>query len=139
MRKFLIFQYYFNHQRNWQKGQALTTILFVMVIVFFFFTQSTILYLGNVELANNFSDGSLLLTKAEGYLENAALRFLRDPSYTGESLQDSNISCTMQIVDLGGAKDITTACQKDQWQKKVGVTVSISNGVYTFSKITQRE
>lgn len=122
-----------------QSGQAMITVLFTLAIVFFLVTQATILYLGNVDLANAAYEGSILLTKTEGYLENAAIRFLRNPNYTGESLQEGDVSCTMQIVDLAGGKDITCTCQKWTMQKKVGMQVAITDGTYTFSKITERE
>lgn len=115
------------------------TVLFTLAIVFFLVTQATILYLGNVDLANAAYEGSILLTKTEGHLENAAIRFLRNPNYTGESLQEEDVSCTMQIVDLAGGKDIICTCQKWNIQKKVGMQVTITDGTYTFGKITERE
>lgn len=115
------------------------TILFVVAIVFFLATQATILNLGGVNLANESFEGNLLLTKAEGYLENAAIRSLRNSAYTGESLHEGDISCTMQVVNDTAEKDLTSVCQKDQRARKVGMTVSINKGVYTFSKIEERE
>lgn len=114
-------------------------ILFVMAIIFFLVTQAAILNLGTTSLGHEYFEGFKILTVTEGYLENSALRFLRNPNYLGESLQDDDISCTIQIIDLGGNKDITATCTKDQRQRKLGMTVTINNGVYLFSKIVERE
>ena len=114
------------------------SLLFVLSIVSFLVIQVSILDLGGVSLSNNYYQGSLLLVKTEGYLENAAIKFLRNPNYTGETLQEEKISCTIQIGDLGGQKDITATCQEGQFQKTAGMTVSVDKGVYNFSKIQER-
>jgi hypothetical protein len=120
-------------------GQAMIAILFVVAIVLFLTTQAALLNIGTTTLASDYYDGDMILIKTEGYLENAALRFLRNPAYSGESLQEGDLSCTMQVVDLAGAKDITATCGKDQKQRKLGMTVTIASGVYSFSKIEERE
>ena len=122
-----------------QQGQALIIVLFISAIVVLIVAQVATLNLSNLGLANNYYDGSLLLTKAESYLENAALRYLRDPSYIGESLQDANITCTIKINDIGENKDLTCQCERNGKSRKVGLTVSFDEGVYNFSKIEERE
>lgn len=123
-------------QKN--SGQAMISILFLLSIISFIIVQTTILNLGSVGLSNDYYQGSNLLIKTEGYLENSAIEFLRNPNYTGEDLPEGNISCTMRVVATDGQKDITATCTQNEFQKTAGMTVLINKGVYTFSKIQER-
>jgi len=125
-------------QNKNQQGQALIIVLFISAVVVLIVAQVTTLNLSNLGLANNYYDGSLLLDKAEGYLENAALRYLRDPNYTGENLQDEGVVCIVEINDIGLDKDLTCQCEKNGKSRKVGLTISFDQGVFNFSKIEER-
>ena len=120
-----------------KNGQALIIVLFVSAIVVLLITQVALFNLANLGLANEYFDGLVLLNKAEGYLESAALRSLRDPHYQGENLQDGDISCTISVSDAGGKKDLLSACQKEQKVRKLGLSAVFANGIYTFSKIQE--
>ena len=133
------YRYFTSRVEEKQSGQALVIILFVTTIVVLLITQITALSLSTVGLSNQYYDGLILLTKAEGFLENAALRYLRNPSYNGESLHNNGIDCTIEIADIVGGKDLVCWCSKDAKTRKVGMTVSFNQGVFNFSKVEERE
>lgn len=120
-------------------GQAMIIVLFLATLTIVVISQVVVAGIGTINLTNQYFDGQILLTKAEGYLESGALRLLRDPTYDGESLQDGSLSCTIQINNIESGKDIETVCQKGSQSRKVGLTVSSANGIYNFSKMEERE
>lgn len=122
-----------------QDGQTLLTLLIIMSIVSLLFTHIAILSLSSLSTANEARHADALLLKAEGYLESAALRYLRDPTYTGEVLIEGDYSCTIVISDLGGLdRDLESECTRNNRTKTVGMTVNYSGGIFGFSKITER-
>lgn len=95
--------------------------------------------LSSLNISNEDETGQNLLFKGESYAENGALRYLRNPSYTGETLQDGGITCIITLTDnLQGGKNITSACQKDNRKRTLYLTVSVANGIFTFSKIGEQ-
>ena len=122
-----------------QKGQAVIVLVMVVTIVSLIFTHVALLNINALKLSNELFDGIVLRAKAEGYLENAGMRYLRDVSYAGETLNESDISCTIVITNLGGAsRDFESTCSRGLRSKTVGMTVAISSGIFTFSKIVER-
>lgn len=120
-------------------GQAMILLVFICAFIFSLILEIATIGLSSLGLSNEYFLGLTLVTKAEGYLENAALRHLRDPTYTGESLQDEDISCTIQINTLNPeSKDLVCSCQKDQRIRTVGMNVTYNQGIYVFSAIKER-
>lgn len=124
-----------------QNGQAVIVLVMVVTIVSLIFTQVALLNINALKLSNELYEGVILRTKAEGYLEDAAMQFLRDTSYglTGPvTLNESDISCTIVVTDLGGFnRDFESTCQRGVSSRTVGMSVSLASGVFTFTKITE--
>ena len=121
-----------------QSGQAMIILVFVSAIVTSLVLQTSAFSLSSLSLDNEYSKGLILLNRAQGHLENAALRTLRDPSFTGEIINQDNIICTTQITDISGGKDISSSCQQNQRSRTVGLTITFSSGTYQFSPIQER-
>jgi hypothetical protein len=122
-----------------QQGQAVIVLVMVVTIVSLIFTHVALLNINALKLSNELFDGILLRTKAEGYLESAAMRFLRDVNYPGETLIESDISCTIEVTDLGGLnRDFESTCERNLRSRTVGMSVSLTSGIFTFTKITDR-
>jgi len=122
-----------------QKGQAVIVLVMVVTIVSLIFTHVALLNINALKLSNELFEGIVLRAKAEGYLENAGMRYLRDVAYTGETLNESDISCTIVVTNLGGtSRDFESNCSRGLRSKTVGMTVAISSGIFTFTKITER-
>src|SRR3989338_7819445 len=83
-------------------GQTAIIMVMIMAIIALIFTQISVINLNLLSISNERVSGEALHMKAEGYLESAALRYLRDISYTGETVNDGNAVCTVTVSDIGG-------------------------------------
>ena len=122
---------------NTQKGQAMIIVLFVTAIAVFALLQVTVLSVSSISVGGEYYQGMILLTKAEGYLEEAALRFLRDPSYTGEAITDNDFTCTSQVNDFGEGKQLLCRCQKGNRYRQVQMNLTSNQGAFIFSAIEE--
>lgn len=121
------------------KGQAMIVLLMVVAIATSLAVQIAVLSLSSIELDNEYSEGLTLINRAEGCLENAALRLLRNPLFEGESTIENEMTCTSEFSDIAEGKDITCFCQRNRRVRKVGMSVSILQGVYDFSAMEERD
>lgn len=124
------------------KGQAMLVLVVVVAIAALLVTQVFIASTSSASQTYEASEEIVLQEKAEGCLENAAIVFLRNPSYTGAgdtSCGEADISCTINISAIGGSVfDLVTNCQRGGRLVTVGMTASNGTGAYTFSKIAKR-
>ena len=124
---------------NTESGQAVIVLVMIVAIVTILFTHVSLLNLSSLALSNELTEGLLLRGKAEGYLENSAMRYLRDITYTGESLIEGDISCTIVVTSVSSdTKDFQSTCSKSGRSRIVGMQMTLTSGVSTFSKIVQR-
>jgi hypothetical protein len=123
------------------KGQAIIVLVMIIAIVSLMFTHVALLNISALKLSNEFYEGTLLRIKSEGYLEDTAMRFLRDTNYGNSGpieLNEGAFSCTIVVTDLGGfERDFKSTCTKDGRTKTVGMHVALASGVFTFSKIVE--
>lgn len=71
---------------NSGRGQALITLLFFTVIAINITAVAVVIIIINSLSGTKFQQGSIAYQVAETGIENAKLRLLRDPDYTGEIL-----------------------------------------------------
>src|SRR3989338_2632581 len=83
-------------------GQTAIIMVMIMAIIALIFTQISVINLNLLSISNERVSGEALHMKAEGYLESAALRYLRDISYTGETVNDGMGFCRFPLFDWGG-------------------------------------
>jgi len=115
--------------QNNQKGQAVLTLLFFMVIGLSIITAVVIVVVNTAQAGSNTEQGTLAYYSAETGAENALLRLLRDPNYTGEVM---NIDGgTVTIVVNGGV--ITSTGRIDNSIRKVQVQTVYNGNVLTVS------
>lgn len=76
-----------------QSGQALTVLLFFVVITLIITSATVILVILNSTGASKYEQSNMAYDVAEAGIENALMRLLRDPAYTGETLTvDSGVA-----------------------------------------------
>lgn len=114
-------------------------LLMVTAIIVSLMIQANNLSLSSISLDNEYAEGLALATKAEGFLEDAALKYLRNPNYNGGSLEENNIICTITVNNVPGGKDLISSCQRNQRSKVIAMTVVYNNGAYNFSPMEERE
>jgi hypothetical protein len=116
----------------WQKGQALITLLFFVLISLTITSAAIIIIIVNSVSASKFENGTLAYYAAESGVENALLRLLRDPNYTGETLA---VGSGTAIVTVTGTnpKTVISVGQDGRFIRTVQAQMIDNGGVYTFS------
>lgn len=112
------------------KGQALVTLLFFMVIATTVTTAAILVIAVNSASGSKFQDGSVAYEIAQSGADNAVLRLLRDPSYSGEILPVGSGSATVTLTGSGTAADpyiILSVGQIGNFIKKVQVRASYNS------------
>ena len=118
---------------NFQGGQALVTLLFFVVISITITSAAVIMIIGNAASTSKTEAGIDVYYIAESGVENALLRLLRDPSYTGET----NLAVGSGIVDIvvlgSNPKTVIATATVGNFKRTVQAQMTYSGGYYTFS------
>lgn len=128
-RKFLFFNFKF---LIWEKGQALITLLFFMLISLTITSAAIIIIISNSISASKLGDGTVAYYAAESGIENALIRLLRDEDYIGETLV---VGTGTAIVTVSGdsTKTVVSVGQSGNFKRTVTAKMTYDNGYYTFS------
>jgi len=118
--------------KNLQKGQALVTLLFFVLISLTITSGAIIIMIANSISASRFQEGTGAYYTAESGIENASLRLLRDPNYVGETL---TVGAGTALITVSGSnpKTIVSVGQNGNFKRTVQVQATYNNGYYTFS------
>jgi len=112
----------------YQKGQTLVTLLVFSVVALTVATAAVGIML-NVAQGTNRVEGTVTASQvAESGVENALLRLLRNPSYTGETLQVGDGSAVITVSGTN-PKTVTVNGTLDSHTKTIEVIVTYTNGV----------
>lgn len=118
--------------RFYQKGQTLVTLLVFSVVALTVATSAVAIML-NVAQATNRIEGNITAVQvAESGAENALLRLLRNPSYTGETLPVGDGTAAITVSGTN-PKIITVVGTLDSHTKTVEVIVTFTNGIMTVT------
>jgi len=114
------------------KGQALVTLLFFVLISLTITSAAIIIIVANSLSANRFQEGTKAYYMAESGIENALLRLLRDPNYTGETL---TVGTATSVVTVTGTnpKTVVSVGKDGNFTRTVQAQATYTNGFYTFS------
>jgi hypothetical protein len=123
------------------KGQALITLLFFMIIGLMVTSAAVVLMYVNAISGSRQQDGEIAYQAALSGAENAKIRVLRNPSYTGESnLQIGSGSATIAVSGTGTSVDpyvITSTGTRGNFVRKVQIQASYVNNF--FSVLSEKE
>lgn len=114
-----------------RKGQALTTLLIFTAIATTVMTAAVILSVTNATSASTTELGSEAYGIAESGAENALLRLLRDPNYTGETLTIGNGQATMTVVG-SNPKTMTSVGNSGSFRREIQIVTTLTNGVLSI-------
>lgn len=114
-----------------QKGQALITLLFFVLISLTITSGAIIIIIINSISASKSQEGNLAYYAAESGVENALLRLLRDPNYTGETL---TVGTSTVVITVTGAnpKTVVAVGQNGNFKRRVSAQMNYNSGYYTF-------
>lgn len=121
-----------------QKGQALITLLFYVIIVVTISTAAVIMLIINTTSASKLQEGIVAYYVAESGAEEALLRVLRNPAYTGTGyngeppLTVGDGTATITVVP-GSPTTITSTGRVGNFVRIVQVTANYTGGYYTIS------
>jgi len=116
----------------YQKGQSLVTVLVFSVVAISVATAAVVIMI-NVSQGTIRVEGNVIAKQtAESGIENALLRLLRDPSYTGETLTVGD--GTVEITVTGtNPKIVTAVANINSHTKTIEAEATFTNGVMTVT------
>lgn len=116
-----------------QKGQAVVALLFFMTISISIVTAMVIIVLNNVTAVSSLEQGNSAYYAAESGAQNALLRLIRDPSYSGETLTVDGGTVTIQVANGIATSTATVASSV----RKVQVNTVYNNNIRTVTSWTE--
>lgn len=112
----------------YKKGQALTTLLVFMAIATTITAGSVVVILTGSRSADRFAQGVTAMQIAESGGEEALMRLIRDPAYTGGSV---NVGQGTAIATVSGTtvKTITITGQYGEYSRQLQITAGYAGGL----------
>ncbi|MBP9781347.1 hypothetical protein KBC89_01695 [Candidatus Woesebacteria bacterium] len=89
-----------------ESGYMLTALLVFLVVIIVMTTTSVMVSVSSLRSETYFDSGSEALSAADSGAENAILRLLRDPTYSGEMLTVGNSQVVITVT--GSAPQVVT-------------------------------
>lgn len=115
---------------NNQKGQTLIILLSYMVIAIIVITASVALVFNSSKATDKVYQGANSLDIAESGAETAMIKLLRNPAYTGETLQTDGGKAVITVTG-SNPKIILSTGTYSNFTRIIQVTVSSNNGTLT--------
>ena len=121
------------HLKYKEKGHVLVILLFFMVLAVTVITASVSLMVLSSSSTTLFVAGNQAKAVAEAGIENALVRLLRNPGYTGETGLIIGRGTVDITVTGSTSKVITAIAYLDGQIKKIEVGVELNNNVLTVN------
>lgn len=120
---------------HYQKGAALITLLFFTVIATTITGAAVVILLVNSLSGTKFQQGTIAYNIAQAGIENAKLRLLRNPAYTGETLPvgNDNGSAVVTVTQNGNNYTILSTGTIGNFTRQVQVTATYTNSLLTVT------
>lgn len=115
-----------------ESGQAMVTLLIFIVVVTIITSAAIIMLVVNITATSKYQQGTSAYYIAESGAENALLRLLRNPSYTGETM---NVGTGTAAITVSGdtEKIITSEGRIGNFNRIVEVRTNFSNNIFTVT------
>lgn len=113
-----------------QAGSVLITLLIFVVVSLIIVSSAVLLVVDSTVITTNQQIGTTAISIAESGAENAILRLLRDPSYTGETL---TVGTGTAVITVAGSSPIIVRSvgSLGDFERTVEVQLLRQNGVLT--------
>ncbi|KKP37476.1 MAG: hypothetical protein UR23_C0003G0011 [Candidatus Roizmanbacteria bacterium GW2011_GWA2_32_13] len=106
-----------------RKGQAFVSLMMFVMVAMTVITSTITTVISNTRAASEGQQAVDAYYVAEAGAENALMRVLRDPTYTGETLPVGNNSA---VISISGST-ITSTGQVNNLTRKIQVVTSYNN------------
>lgn len=115
-----------------KSGQALVMLLVFVTVASVITSALVMIMIAGTEATTDFENGNYALSIAESGAENAILKILRNPNYTGEIL---TIGSGTDTITVSGAsvKTIISAAKIGNYVRKIQVIGTFTNNKYSVS------
>ncbi|QQG40542.1 MAG: hypothetical protein HYV37_03155 [Candidatus Levyibacteriota bacterium] len=111
-----------------QKGQSLITLLFFMIIAITIISASVVVTLVNTQSTSRLEITNNAYVMAENGAEDAILKLLRNPDYTGESFSLGEANIITQVSGTN-TKAATIEARLNGFIRKIQVNLDYSNNI----------
>lgn len=119
-----------------QQGQALIMVILIGVISIIAVVSASTLVISELKKNTATASGVAQYAVTYGALENAFMRLLRDPNYSGETVTLGTSTCYITATS-GLTKTVDVRCTNGQYVRKLGATVIFSGGTMSVSGISE--
>ncbi len=116
-----------------QKGQALISLVIFMVASIIIISGAVAVIIINSKTTTALYLGDVSYDAAEAGAENAIVRLLRNPNYTGETLQIGQDTAVITVTESSNNYTITSRGSSGNFARTVQVTTSYNNNVLTVT------
>lgn len=116
-----------------QNGVALITLLFFTVIAINITAAAVVIVIVNSLSGAKVQQGMVAYQIAESGIENAKLRLLRDPEYTGETLTVGSGTVTTSVEKNGYQYTILSKGTFGNFQRQIQAVASYSASLLTIT------
>ncbi len=118
-----------SHQSN--SGQALMALLVFLMLGLTVSTTAVSLTVSNSINAQKFQDSQVALAVAESGAENAIIRLLRDPNYSGETLLVGTDTAVITVTS-GSPTTIVSVGRSGNFERSIAVQLDASSGILSI-------
>lgn len=122
---------------NSQKGAAMITLLFFTLIATTVTSAAVVILLVNSLSGTKFQQGSIAYEIAQSGIDNAKLRLLRDPDYSGETLPVGSGTAVITVTRTGSEYIISSRGTLGNFVREIQLQASYSANL--FDARTQQE
>lgn len=120
--------------QNYKKtaGQALVTLLFFVIVATVTVSAAVGIAIANLQSSSSFDFGNKAYFIAESGIENAVIRLIRDPSYSGETM---NIDNGTAVITVNGTSTYVIVSQGSVSGsiRKIQIQATYNNSVFTVN------
>ena len=115
-----------------KSGQILTSVIVFMAFGLSVIVLSSILTIINIQITAKNSVSTQALGYAEAGAEDAVLRLIREPTYSGGTTSLESASVTVTVSGDAVNKTITSTATYNGFTKEIVATVSLANNKLTL-------
>jgi hypothetical protein len=114
-----------------KKGQALVILLVFMAVAITVTTTAAMILMGAQKTTSSYEVSTDAYSVAESGMENALMRLLRDPDYSGETLTVGDGIATISATGQGAV--VISAGRVGNYIRTIKVTAGFTNNILTVN------
>jgi len=120
-----------------QKGSSLVVLLVFAAITITITSAAATVTIVNSTTSSRVEIGQLAYNIAEGGIENALIRLLRDPGYTGETLTVGDGTATITVTGTLPTLTVDSIGTVGDFTRRIQATAQFTGGVMSVTNWTE--